>query len=118
MKATVASMESMCQSSVQSLPRNFGDKDSRLVPLPFTKNDKQISEYDGGSELDAMRKDEERGTVFTDEQKQILEDEDEESWKRPLFHVRDADGIEVTNPNKNVPRQSVYAKRLDEFSVL
>ena len=48
MKAVVVSMQSMTQSSVQTLPRQFGDLGTRLRPLGLSKAERGLCKYDGG----------------------------------------------------------------------
>ena len=55
MKASVAAAESICQSSVRSLPRHFGDIETQVQPLGFSETERKLSEYDGGSELDKLK---------------------------------------------------------------
>ena len=55
MKACVCSMESVAQSSVQSLPRQFGDSEKRVAAPAFSQTEQAITRFDGGSELDSLR---------------------------------------------------------------
>ena len=61
MKATVMAVQSTCQSSVRSLPRQFGDVASQLPALPFSRTERSITRFDGGSELDALQEEVTRG---------------------------------------------------------
>ena len=54
MKATVAAVESTCQSSVRSLPRRFGELDTEVPPLGFNATERKLCMFDGGSELDLL----------------------------------------------------------------
>ena len=118
MKACVASMESNCQSSVQALPRQFGDLDNRLTPLPFSKTERVITRFDGGSELEELRAEAARVGELTAAQQEFVDTEDEDLWRRPKFAPRDANGAEIPEQQAiDPPRVSVYGKRLDEFAV-
>ena len=55
MRATVAAMESTVQSSIECLPRRFGDVNTELKPPGFNKAERGLSLFDGGSELDYLR---------------------------------------------------------------
>ena len=61
MKASIATIESTTQSSVQALPRRFGETADRVPALPFSKQEQSISRFDGGSELDVLREESARG---------------------------------------------------------
>ena len=54
MKASVAAAESVCQSSVRSLPRRFGDLDTQVTPLGFSATERKLSMFDGESELNLL----------------------------------------------------------------
>jgi hypothetical protein len=111
-------MESNCQSSVQALPRQFGDLDQRLAPLPFSKTERSITRFDGGSEIDMLREEASQGTGLTPQQQHFLDTESEEVWKRPKLSLVDARGEELPEQPVAEPlRRSVYGKRLDEFAV-
>ena len=72
MKACVMAVESACQSSVEVLLRRFGHVDRRVGPLPFSVIERDQSRFDGGSELDALREEEEAGAELTRGQKAVL----------------------------------------------
>jgi hypothetical protein len=112
MKACVASMESNCQSSVQALPRRFGDLQHRLDPLPFSRTERSFTRFDGGSELEALREEVSRGAELSFAQREFLETENDESWRRPKLALRGVNGVELTEQQVAEPRVSVYGKRL------
>jgi hypothetical protein len=117
MKASIAAIESTTQSSVQALPRRFGETDVRVPALPFSKHEQSISRFDGGSELDVLREESARGVLLSTEQEQLLVEADPELWRRPSLARRDAAGVEVAPDAPTVPRVSVYTKPLNEFAV-
>jgi hypothetical protein len=118
MRACIASMESICQSSVQALPRQFGDLDSRACPLPFSKVERGMTKFDGGSELEALREETARGGELTSAQQEFLDTESDDSWKRPNLAMRDKAGLEINQEQvQESVRVSVYSKRLGEFAV-
>ena len=51
MKASIAASESICQSSVRSAPRRFGEMAEQMQPLGFSDVEQRLSMYDGGSEI-------------------------------------------------------------------
>ena len=55
MRMTVAVMEATCQSSVQTLPRIFGDTSDTATAPAFKKGEQSLCAYDGGCELDNLR---------------------------------------------------------------
>jgi hypothetical protein len=90
----------------------------RLSPLPFSKTERGITRFDGGSEVEVLREEVARGSELTPAQQAFLENEDEGAWKRPRLALRGAGGKEL--PEKETAataRPSVYGKRLDEFAV-
>ena len=118
MKACVASMESVCQSSVQALPRQFGDLETRLSPLPFSTTERAMTKFDGGSELETLREEAARSVELTYEQQEFLDNESDDVWRRPDLAVRDRSGAEIKGEEGKEPaRVSVYGKRLGEFAV-
>ena len=118
MKESVASMESVCQSSVQALPRQFGDLETRLSPLLFSKTERCMTKFDGGSELDTLREEIGRGMEPTTAQQEFLDTETDGAWKRPDLALRDINGAEINDEDGRVlVRESVYGKRLDKFAV-
>ena len=117
MKACVVSMEGTCQASVQTLPRRFGKTDVRLDPLPLSKTERGLARYDGGSELEALREEGEKGAALSEATQRCLQEEDSDTWCRPRLPERDAAGEEVQPGATEAPRESVYTKRLNAFSV-
>ena len=117
MKATILAIESTTQSSVQALPRRFGEVAERLPALPFSMQERSLSRFDGGSELDVLREESARGVSLSREQEQLVEEADPELWRRPSLALRDAAGVEVAPDVPTVPRVSVYTKPLNEFAV-
>ena len=73
MKTVVMAVESTTQSSVKALSRRFGDANSQVSSLPFSKTERGLARFDGGSELDALREEKDRGMVLTEEQEAVLE---------------------------------------------
>ena len=117
MRATVQAVQSTTQSSVKSLPRQFGDAETLLPDLPFSHTERAMSRYDGGSELDVLRAEQARGVELSDNAQWVLDNEANDTYCRPCLPLRDADGVELL-PNAPVkPRDSVYKKRLHEFAV-
>ena len=119
MKTTVAAMESTCQSSVQALPRQFGDLDTRLAPLPFSRVEQRLSMFDGGTELDVLK---EEAAGATDREapqpmRTFLAAADPDDWRRPLLPVRDKEGEAIPDNTPALPRESVYSKCLGDFAV-
>ena len=116
MAASVAAAEAICQSSVRSLPRHFGNLDTQLQPLGFSETERKLSEYDGGSELDKLEAIPEGER--SDAQREVLEAEDRDAWCRPCFPLRDVSGnVLLTEGGASRPRESVYGKTLSEFAV-
>ena len=87
MRAVVAAVEATEQSSVHALPRQFGD-DPAMVPAPlplgFSATEQKLSRYDGGSELDDLRAEEELAPGA----QRFLEVESDDSWRRPLLPLQ------------------------------
>ena len=122
MKAVVVSMQSMTQSSVQTLPRQFGDLDTRLRPLGLSKAERGLCRYDGGNELDTLQGEIDAGLVPSEALRVALETEQprRESWLRPCLPLRDVAGHELPADTPTAPgavRASVFSKRLSEFAV-
>lgn len=113
MRAAVAAAESVNQSSVQALPRQFGDLDTRLQPPAFNETQQRLTRFDGGSELDEIRALPER----TELQEELLETEVDDDWRRPSFPLRDVAGNVLEAAAPDTVRRSVYNMRLDEFEV-
>ena len=76
MKACVVSIESMCQSSVQSLPRHFGHLQTRLPHMPFSKTERGLTRYDGGSEVGVLQEEMSAGVTLSEAQAKFLETDD------------------------------------------
>ena len=109
-------VESACQSSVEVLLRRFGHADRRVGPLPFSVIERDQSRFGGGSELDALREEEEAGAELTRDQKAFLENEERDSWLRPDLPLRDATGRELAPGEKVQPRPSSYGMTNDSFA--
>ena len=116
MKATVLAVQSTCQSSVKALPRQFGNVEGRQQDLPFSRVERKVTEYDGGSEHDALRAAASRGMTLSEEQEAELATGDPDSWLRPSIPIRDKAGMLVAGNAPEAPRESVYSKRLNEFA--
>ena len=116
MKACVMAVESACQSSVEVLLRRFGHVDRRVGPLPVSVIERDQSRFDGGSELDALREEEQAGAELTGDQKAFLEHEERDSWLRPDLPLRDATGRELAPGEKVPPRPSSYGLTIDSFA--
>lgn len=116
MNATVAAVESVCQSSVRSLPRRFGHLANEVAPLGFSATERSLSMYDGGSELDLLEAVPE--TDRTAAQTVVLEEQDKELWCRPCLPLREISGDLLSTPGKaSSTRESVYCKRISAFAV-
>ena len=116
MKATVAAVESISQSSVRALPRRFGDLEHQAPPLGFNRTERRLSMYDGGSEIDILEAIPE--SSLTDTQKRVLEEEAKENWCRPCLPLRDISGNEVGGDTEpDVKRESVYSNTISQFAV-
>ena len=116
MRCTVLAVQSTCQSSVKALPQQFGNVDAKLKDLPFSRVERKITGYDGGSEHDALRAAASRGLQLSETQEAELETGDPASWLRPCLPIRDKSGAEVAGNAPDPPRESVYSKRLNEFA--
>ena len=111
MTACVASMKSVCQSSVRALRRQFGDLSNGSAHLPFSKTEQGLSWFDGGTELDALREEVASGAELTAEQQRFLENEDDAAWKRPHLPIRSADGEVFAEKDAGaIARRSVYGR--------
>ena len=88
MRVTVAAMESTSQSSVQALPRQFGDLAARGPHLPFSRTEQGLTRFDGGSEVDVMQEEAARGADLSEAQQSFLDSADMDAWRRPLLPVR------------------------------
>ena len=75
------------------------------------------SRVDGGSELDALREEEEAGAELTRDQEAFLVDEERDSWLRPDLPLRDTTGRELAPGEKVPPRPSSYGMTIDSFAV-
>jgi len=116
MRCTVLAVQSTCQSSVKALPQQFGNVDAKLKDLPFSRVERKITGYDGGSEHDALRAAASRGLQLSETQEAELETGDPASWLRPCLPIRNKPGAEVAGNAPDPPRESVYSKRLNEFA--
>ena len=116
MRAAVASVESTCHSSVQALPRSFGNLHERAPPLPLSKTERAICRFDGGSEVDMLVEEQSRGIPLSEAQMDFVQNGDHDSWQRPLLPLIDKHGQTLPPGQKETPRQSVYCKTLDEFA--
>ena len=116
MRASVAAVESICQSSVRALPRRFGDLEHQVQPLGFNTTERRLCMYDGGSELGLLEAipEEQR----SDAQKNVLASDEAENWCRPCFPLRDVAGCELTEDTEvGGKRESVYSKPISNFAV-
>ena len=77
MRMTVAAMEATCQSSVQTLPRRFGDTSGTGTAPAFKKGEQSLCAYDGGCELDKLREVETKSDI----QQEFLDWAEDETWK-------------------------------------
>ena len=114
MKASIAAAESVCQSSVRSLPRRFGDLDEQIAPLGFSETERKLSMYDGGSELALLEAVPE--SERSKEQTKVLQDLDPDEWCRPCLPLRAPDRTEQEIKGTCV-RESVYSKPISQFAV-
>ena len=114
MRAVVAATEATNQASIQALPRRFGDVDSRVAPLGFSKVERRLTCFDGGSEIDTLRAE---GDAITDAQAEYLKTADPEEWTRPKFQLRAADGQELEEEDAVAKPPSVYTRPLNSFAV-
>ena len=120
MKQCVSSMQSTCQSSVKRAPQRFGHLDQVADPLPFSKTERGLTRYDGGSEIDAMRDElQQSGVEPTDEQNWLCEDEAEKAaWSRPELPLKDKSVTQWAAAGDGKPKPgSTYAKVISEFAV-
>ena len=88
MQMVVASFESLSQASVQAAPRLF-DGNSMSKSVGISQVARNLSKYDGGSDLFLLREMPE----LTTEQQQYLESAAEADWRRPLLPVDDGSGL-------------------------
>ena len=114
MRAMIAPMERVTQSSSQNLPHQFGDPEKCVSPPALTKVERSLSRYDGGSEVDVFRADGESCTVG---QRASLETADPDEWKRPLLPLRRRDGRELEDGEELTKPPSVYTRPIDTFAV-
>ena len=106
----------MCQSSVRSLPRQFGELEKHVKPLGFSEVERKLSKFDGGSELDLLKSIPE--SELTDTQREVLESQESGDWCRPCLPVRGVSGNRLTaDSSANTQRTSVYDKRITDFAV-
>ena len=104
MRMTVAAMEATCQSSVQTLPRRFGDTSGTGTAPAFKKGEQSLCAYDGGCELDKLREVETKSDI----QQEFLDWAEDETWKRPALPLRDSNGV-IKEDDIAAPRTSVYS---------
>ena len=102
MKMVVASFESLSHASVQAAPRMFHGV-SLSKPVSVTKVARNLSKYDGGSDLDLLREILDR----TPEQEEFLQAAQDDDWRRPLLPVE-----EVTTASPSIFAQPVNASPL------
>lgn len=114
MRVLVASMESTVQASSQALPRQFNNPDSRISPPGFSKVEKSLTLFDGGSCLDLLSA---TGEDMTAGQKAFLDQENPADWKRPDLALRDACGKQLEGNGEDVKPPSVYTRSIDSFAV-
>ena len=106
----------MCQSSVRSLPRQFGELEKHVKPLGFSEIERKLSKFDGGSEFDLLKSIPE--SELTDTQREVLESQESGDWCRPCLPVRGVSGNRLTaDSSANTQRTSVYDKRITDFAV-
>ena len=116
MKEMVRAVQSTCQTSVKALPRQFSHTTSQLQDLPFSRADRRITEFDGGSKLDALAAAAARGFALSETQEAAIEGGDHDAWRRPCLATRDKAGVETAGNAAEPPRESVYGERLSEFA--
>ena len=106
LRAVVSAVEGTSQSSVQALPRRFGEPQARVDLKPkFSAAEQKITRFDGLSELDELRA---MGGDLTDNQRSFLEQSLDEDWKRPLLEPTAATDVKAT---------SVYYRPINTFAV-
>ena len=119
MEALVVSVQSMCQSSIQALPRQFRDTETRLPPLGMSKAEQKMCKFDGGSEIETIQDEISNGLEVSAELLEELKaaEKTPESWRRPNFMLRNPQGM-LLDPDAPVPaRESVYRRPLSSFAV-
>ena len=114
MRAVVASMETTVQASSQALPRQFNNPESRASPPGFSKVEKSLTRFDGGSEVEALR---DMGEDLTAGQRAFLDATEPEEWKRPALALRHACGKPIEGDDQAVKPPSVYTRPIDSFAV-
>ena len=114
MRTVVASMETTVQASSQALPRQFNNLASRVPPPGFSKVEKSMTRFDGGSEVEALR---DIGEDLTAGQRAFLEVTPPEEWKRPAFALRNACGNQIEEDEQGPKPPSVYTRPIDSFAV-
>ena len=117
MRTVVQAVQSTSQASVKTLPRQFGDAAFTLPDLPFSRTERAISRYDGGSELETIRAEAARGEEISENLQWVLDNEEDDNYRRPNLPARDRDGNELPANAAEQPRASIYSKRLNEFAV-
>ena len=88
MQMVVASFESLSHASVQAAPRLF-DGSSVSKPIGISQVARNLSKYDGGSDLSLLRE----MSELTTEQQQYLDSAADDDWRRPLVAVDDGSGL-------------------------
>ena len=119
MRTTVRAVESTTQASIRALPRRFGLGADVVVPsLPFSRQERALSRYDGGCELDALREEISNGLTPTAAQTTLLNQGNRDAWCRPCLPLLDNAGVPVGDGSSvHQPKVSVYTKSLKEFAV-
>ena len=82
MHMAVASFESLSQASVQAAPRCLGDM-HLSEPVKITEVARNLSKYDGGTDVDLLREMPE----LTEEQREYLSQVADDDWRRPTMQV-------------------------------
>jgi len=85
----------------------------------MSKVERKMCMFDGGSELDTVHEDIQKGFEVDASILEALQEAEErgENWKRPDFKLRDLRGNLLDPEQPVVARPSVYSQRLDAFSV-
>ena len=100
--------------------QRFGHLDQVAEPLPFSKTERSLTRYDGGSEIDAMRDDLQRDSVEpTEEQSRLFEDAAEKAaWSRPELPLKAKSVTQSSAAGDGKPKPgSTYSKVVSEFAV-
>jgi hypothetical protein len=105
MRRAVASSETLVQASAQASPRLFGHADKEAPEVPLSTAARNLSKYDGGTDLDLLRELPER----SEKQETVLQSSTDDLWRRPKL-------AEEIVPEA-VRQRSIYATALNELSV-